>query len=392
MQIKVLYITTGGTYGSDQSLMTLLNKLDEKISAYVIMPHLFGLQDFLTKRNIPHAKIRMRQYSVPKITSFESLIFSPIKLFMAIRYNAFISSKLKRIVRNFQPDIIHSNVGVFRVGHKLSYQYGIPHIWHLREYQDKDIGRWMLCKKQFKRLLKMDNNYPIAITKGIAEYFDVPCKNIVYNGISQKDEMSFNPHKEKYFLFAGNVYREKGVATLIEAFCKFALHNDTYKLYIAGGVSDCYKRELISIMKKYKIDTEQILFLGKKTKEEIFQLMSVATALIVSSDYEAFGRVVAEAMSNGCLVIGNNTHGIKEQFDNGIEITGAEIGIRYNSSSDNLKKEMQEVVENGIEHYFPIIYRSQQVVNKLYTIDEYAKSIYEIYCKVINKDNSTTAI
>ena len=383
--IKVLYITPGDIYGADQSLMTLLEELNGKVSPYVIMPHLFGLQNLLKERNIPYAKIRMRHCSVPKIRSFESLIFFPIKLFMAIRYNIFVSPKLKRIVRDFQPDVIHSNVGVFRIGHKISLQYRIPHIWHLREYQDKDMERWVLGKKRLKHLLKMENNYPIAITKGIADYFDVSHKQIVYNGILKKDELKFNPKKEKFFLFTGNVYTRKGVETLIEAFCKFTVHNDTYKLYIAGGVSNRYKRKLMKIIKKYKIGAEQVLFLGTKTKKEVAQLMSNATALVVSSYSEAFGRVVPEAMANGCLVIGNNTHGIKEQFDNGIEITGEEIGIRYDYSSEDLKNKMQEVVDHGIEFYYPLIFRSQQTVNKLYTVNEYGKKIYDKYSQFIVK-------
>lgn len=40
-------------------------------------------------------------------------------------------------------------------------------------------------------------------------------------------------------------------------------------------------------------------------------------ALIVPSPFEAFGLITAEAMFNKCLVIGRDTAGTKEQFDNG---------------------------------------------------------------------------
>lgn len=45
--------------------------------------------------------------------------------------------------------------------------------------------------------------------------------------------------------------------------------------------------------------------------------MNRATALIVPSPFEAFGLITAEAMFNKCLVIGKDTAGTKEQFDNG---------------------------------------------------------------------------
>lgn len=385
MPIKVLYIATGGIYGADQSLMTLLDGLGDKITACVVMPHLFGLQNFLEQRKIPYAKIRMRQYSVPKIKSVKDFIYFPVKLFMALRYNNIIAYRLKKIIRDFQPDIIHTNVGVYRMGYKIARQRGIPHVWHLREYQDTDMGRWIVGgRKRLVRLLKRDNNYPIPVSKGIADYFGIPHSHVVYNGILKKDHLLFHPKKENYFLYAGNIYEEKGVSVMIEAFCRFASHNNSYKLYLAGGYSRSYKNKLMRIISRYHIQTDRILFIGKQPRDEITRLMSKATGVIVPSYCEAFGRVVAEAMANGCLVIAHNSHGIKEQLDNGRSITGDEIGIRCTSSAEDMAEKMQEIITNGIPHYFPMINRSQQVVNQLYTSAKYSREIYEVYCSQLN--------
>jgi glycosyltransferase involved in cell wall biosynthesis len=382
MPIKVLYITTGNAYGADRSLMTLLDGLGDKITAYVVMPHLLGLQNFLAQRKIPYAKIRMRQCSVPQIKSVKDFIYFPPKLFMALRYNICVASKLKKIVRTFQPDIIHTNVGVYRMGYKIARRQGIPHIWHLREYQDKDMARRILGgRKKLIRLLKQNNNYPIPITKGIADYFDIPHRHVIYNGVLKKDQLQFNPQKENYFLYAGNIYEEKGVTVLIEAFCRFALHNNAYKLYLAGGCNRSYKNKLMRIINRYRIPAEQVLFMGRQPKEEVNRLMAAAMGVVVPSYYEAFGRVVAEAMSNGCLVVAHNSHGIKEQLDNGVAITGGEIGVRCTSSAEDLADKMQEIAVNGIQYYFPMIHRSQQVVNKLYSSEEYSRKIYGIYRK-----------
>ena len=138
------------------------------------------------------------------------------------------------------------------------------------------------------------------------------------------------------------------------------------------------------MMSRYHLPAGRILFIGQQPRDEINRLMTKATSIIVPSYYEAFGRVVAEAMANGCLVIAHNSHGIKEQFDNGRAITGDEIGIRCTSSAEDMAEKMQEVATNGIQHYFPMINRSQQVVNKLYSSEEYGYKIYEIYYKQLN--------
>lgn len=62
--------------------------------------------------------------------------------------------------------------------------------------------------------------------------------------------------------------------------------------------------------------------------------MAEASAIIISSQSEGFGRVMAEAMYNGCLVDGKNAAGIKEQFDNGLQFCDQEIGIRYSDYGD----------------------------------------------------------
>ena len=57
--------------------------------------------------------------------------------------------------------------------------------------------------------------------------------------------------------------------------------------------------------------------------------MRQAKAIIIPSHNEGFGRCMPEAMFNGCLCIGHDTGGTKEQMDNGTEATGEDIALRY---------------------------------------------------------------
>jgi len=47
-------------------------------------------------------------------------------------------------------------------------------------------------------------------------------------------------------------------------------------------------------------------------RDDVYAIMSRATALIVPSHFEGFGRITAEAMFNGCLVAGYNSAGTRE--------------------------------------------------------------------------------
>ena len=51
--------------------------------------------------------------------------------------------------------------------------------------------------------------------------------------------------------------------------------------------------------------------------------------------------------------------GTKIQFDNGVKLTGKEIGLRYSSHSD-LVKAMDQVANNEFGTYLPMVERAQK--------------------------------
>ena len=118
------------------------------------------------------------------------------------------------------------------------------------------------------------------------------------------------------------------------------------------------------------------------TRSDVYDLMAHALAEIVPSHFEGFGFITAEAMFNGCLVIGRNIGGTKEQFDNGVELTGEEIGIRFEKDQE-LPAILHSIVQKGIKHYEPMILRAQQVVQQLYTSERNAELIYQFYQYII---------
>ena len=135
-------------------------------------------------------------------------------------------------------------------------------------------------------------------------------------------------------------------------------------------------------MKKYCI-TDQVKFLG--LCKDILPLYQNAKALIVPSLFEGFGFITAEAMFSGCLVIGNDTAGTKEQFDNGLEMTGEEIALRY-TKQEELVQHLIDVTNNPTRHYEPMILRAQQVVAQLYSTEKHAERVYEFYNYILNQN------
>lgn len=117
-------------------------------------------------------------------------------------------------------------------------------------------------------------------------------------------------------------------------------------------------------------------------RDDVFELMRKALAIIIPSVFEGFGRCMAEAMFNGCLVIAHDTGGLKEQFDNGKELCGEEIGLRYKTELQ-LSGHLQDVSKRPYKFYSDMICRASSVVGRLYSIEVYVNSVYDVYKRML---------
>jgi glycosyltransferase involved in cell wall biosynthesis len=231
---------------------------------------------------------------------------------------------------------------------------------------------------------KLQSSYTICITKGIQEHFNLTNNRnsrVVYNGLltSCKKE---NDNREKTFLFVGRLAKEKNPFGVIRAFNTFYKTNQEYKLLLAGSaVSQDEYNKLLSYCEENNLK-DNVCFLG--ARNDIGLLMLNASAVIVASEFEGFGRVTTEAMLNGCLVIGRNTTGTKEQFDNGLSLTGEEIGIRFDGDEDLCEK-MLVATSLTKEKYNKYTKRAKTVVELLYTPQKCADDIYNFFKCIIEQ-------
>ena len=68
------------------------------------------------------------------------------------------------------------------------------------------------------------------------------------------------------------------------------------------------------------------------------------------------------------------------------EITGEEIGLRYNTQ-EQLVQHLIDVTNNSIGYYTPMILRAQQVVSQLYSTETHVKNVYNLYNRIQNNVN-----
>lgn len=303
---------------------------------------------------------------IDKKFSLKSLVFFLLNLIF--KFISFI--EMSFIVLWIKPSIIHTNVGIIHEGFLVSKLFRIPHIWHLREYQDLDFD-WNIFPFKSFFCKELDKSIVIAISEGIAEHFLLRNNfSVIYNPIFENIPESLMNKKENYFLVSNRISEEKGIEDILEAFSLFKKRDEKYILKIAGTGKDDYIIYLKERCKELGIDTA-VEFLGHINEINVMQRSAVA--LIVGSYFEGFGRMSAEAILNNTLVIGRNSGGTKEI------ITKTQGGFLF-SNVEEMANSMFDVVhlidDKEYENY---ITSANLRARQLFDYDESINKIINIY-------------
>lgn len=380
-EYNVLYLINHSVlYGANKALLNILDEVTfHGVNPFVIMAFEGAMCEELRKRNIRYRIIEHYFSVYPSLSSGRDLFLFFPRLFRTLWFNYCALNKILKIVKEVRPAIIHTNIGPDHIGFNIAEKLNIPHVWHIREYQDLDFNMNPFFSKQcFIKKLKRPNNYTIAITKGIFNYFLMSGNTrVIYDGVSKSNNIQFELVKEKYFLFVGRLEEAKGIKNLLKAFIEFCEFDHEFELRIAGNGDYNYRKELQKIIDDAQI-TSRVHFLG--FRDDVSNLMSKAFALVVPSRYEGFGFITVEAMFNGCLVIGNNSGGTKEILEE------KKLGILYNGHNE-LVFSLKKVVSNGIENYYEIMKVAQNTAVVLYSQEQNAKAVREVYCDILNENN-----
>ncbi len=300
-----------------------------------------------------------QKYFVSRISFNEKQSFlQKIKLPGRVIYSLEAKKKFKKLVKDFEPEIIH----IHNIYHHLSpsilsvaRKKKIPVVMHLHDYKlvcpnhtlfvggkncrECKPNRYLNCVK--KRCLKdsffasflvaiemyihhtvlkiYKKNISLYITP--SNYMKKVCLDFAWDG--SKIAVLYNPYSnellesnninsnnsEKYILYFGRLGKEKGIDTLINA-----LPATSYSLKVAGG-----GEEEAELKQKAKSIGANVEFLGHKSKSELSALINNAKAIVMPSIWqENMPLSLLEAMSMSKVVIASNIGGYPEIIEHGV--------------------------------------------------------------------------
>lgn len=285
------------------------------------------------------------------------------------------TDNIVKLIHDLNPDIVHTNVGIIQGGYYASVKCGVPHVWHIREYQTKDFG-WKFIPSYNGFVSLLHKSYVITISNDLLRHFKLEDSQnavCIYNGCFPQNQTSYVYPKERYFLCCSRIKETKGFSDVINSFAEFYKNNLNWKLIIAGTGDPQYINNLKSLAEELGCGNA-VEFCG--FKDNVRPLMEHAQALIVASKFEGFGRMTAEAAFCGCLVIGRNTGGTAEI----LRKTG---GFLFSDCSE-LSNAMNTVSSISAEEYRNLAMRAQHIAKKYFSNESSGSSVYEFYKKIIS--------
>lgn len=375
--MKVIYlIHTTELHGSTLSFLNLILHLKNKTEIIVVFEKKKRneFKEILLKNNIKfHEVTRVPLSYIPNKNIIHDLIF----IIKNLIYKCIFYIELLNLVLKEKPDIIHTNTGVIYEGYNVAKFLGIPHVWHIREYQDKDFKwKFLYGKKHFEK--RLHNSYVITITNDLKNHFHLSTNaTTIYNGILSTKDIRIRT-KSKYFLCASRIVSYKKQEDAIKAFSLFYKKNPDWKLIIAGErEKDGYYDYLVKLCTSLGCQNG-VDFIGKQSQTSIYDFMSEASALIVPSLNEGFGRMTAEACFCGTLILGRDSGGTKEILEQIDGFKFSDISQLYESML-HIKK----IINTNI--YNEKIIRSQEYAIKNFSIEQNCEKTYDLYKHITNK-------
>lgn len=337
-------------------------------------------------------------------------------------WNLSASTKLRKVILSFQPQIIHIHNWHFSSGPviiRTAKGMGIPVVVTCHNYRLICPSATLLYKGQlftssldekfpwraiFNRVYR--NSYLLTFWLAFINWFhkkigtwQIVDRYIALTEFSRqillqshlkltKEQISVKSNfttespikslsRKDGFLFVGRLSEEKGINTLLEAFVHSSL-----KIRIAG---DGPMKEMVKQMAKNR---NNIHLLGKLNIEEVKAEMLQCTALIFPSIcYETFGLTIIEAFANSTPVIASNISSasiiVKNEYN----------GLHFESGNpSDLRKKLE--LWQSLSENEKSIYRSnaQKTYEEYYTPEKNLEQLLAIYQSVINENINEKAL
>lgn len=367
-------------YGSDKTLLQLLQNLDKKrFYPVVVLPSNGPLKEELKKNNI---EVEI----APVLKLYRGLVKpqNTIKFFFEISTGL---KTLKQLHKTHKFDIVYSNTLAVLVGLLFAWRKSIKHIWHVHEIIEKPT----FFKKAFIKLLSLSSTETIIFNSIATQKFwsvNSQIRNkgfVVRNGIEDNFEGKpkkvelvrknlFHSNKDEIIIgLVGRISRWKGQFLLLEAFQKLSLKYSNIKLVFIGNTppnQKHFKENLKTEIQQNNLENKVLIIPFQNEINNVWQAIDIVA--VPSTEPEPFGMVAIEAMAASKPVIAANHGGLQEIVVNN------KTGYLFEPNNvESLESALEELILNE-ERRIEFGVEGKNRVKNNFTVTKYVEKIERI--------------
>ncbi|MGC9219545.1 MAG: glycosyltransferase family 4 protein, partial [Athalassotoga sp.] len=298
---------------------------------------------------------------------------------------------LRKIIKIYKPDIIHTNY-CGSIFYSALSSTGIK-VKMINTFHS--TSGFSLKDKIILRIFRSKFKHFVCVSKSVKEVIEKSFKiksediSVIYNGIDLK---AFDPNQNEkkvkdklVFLSIGRLSKEKGFDILLNALSKLNLPSNVY-FKIAGDGS--LKQDLKEMIIKKGLEG-QVKLLGNVNHDNIPQLLWSANVYVMPSLFEGFGISLIEAMASGKPLILSDIDSFKEilglydlNFLNGFAIT--KFGVMFEvGNSEALVNALKWMLEN--KDKWETFGKNSYERAKEFDISKFVQKYELLYRKLIQK-------
>ncbi|MDY3556751.1 glycosyltransferase family 4 protein [Gemmata sp. JC717] len=372
-------------YGANLSLLNLIEGLSGYgVRAHVICPESGDLLGALERRGVPVAVLPF-EWWVSTDRTADGVARRALRNVRRLRA---VAAQL----RGWGTDLVYSNSSVFAIGAMAAAELDLPHVWHLREFGDRDYDLWPDLGPSLSRLVFRTADATVFVSHALKQAFlgnrEVRNSHVIYNGVG--NEATFAERRRAAdalrgrrqpftFVLVGRFRESKGQAIAIRAFARLTERFPDTRLLLVGGSGatgdQAYFDECRALPAQLGV-ADRVEFWGYIPDPE--RAFLAADAALMCSRNEAMGRVTAEAMSVCRPVIGYDSGGTSEL------IAPGRTGFLYKGGPDALAECMARYVAD------PELARAHgeagwELARARHTTEGYAAQIHAVIAGVLGR-------
>lgn len=377
-KINVLYfLEQDSKYGASQSAKIMITELvkSEKVRAHVAVPYRFDDYDYYKK--IGCEVIRL-PYTYCVIEKNKNIFMWAIKFIVrGIEY--FVGNVLTILIVphkiNMRDiDLIHCNSSRLDIAALVADRTKKNLIWHVREFGKGDFNRYYY-RRNYINFMNQKGSLFIMVSESIRKEWisrglsESKCIR-VYNGVCQNQLEKTRRHDKNYkIIMAGGITKAKGQWQAIEAL-NILRNNNLYLDFWGDGKKE-YIDKLKNRVKECSLENN-VRFCGYTN--ELSKILKDYDCGLMCSDFEAFGRVTAEYMMAGLVVVVSDSGANMELIED------LKSGIVYKAKDvENLAIKIQNILDMSTDNRNSISECAKERARNLFLAQTNAANIYQIY-------------